>query len=86
MILNGAVSGKEFRWDIILVDMIIRSRERISPVTERANPDFRGVIDTGIGIPNRAALGAVDRLVSEDRKLAEGHQRSAHYRQRNDQS
>lgn len=80
MILNGAVSGEELRRDVVLVDMIIRSRKRVSPVAKGANPDFGGVIDAGVGVPNGAALGAVHRLVSEDRKLAEGRQRSAHYR------
>ena len=64
MILNGAVSGEELRGEVVLVDMIVRSRERVSPVAEGANPDFGGVIDAGVGVPDRGALGAVDRVVS----------------------
>lgn len=73
MILNSAVSGEKLRRDIVLVDMRIRSRKRVFPVAKGANPDFGGVIDAGVGVPNGAALGAIHRLVREDRQLAERH-------------
>lgn len=79
MILNGVVGGKKLGGDIVLVDMSVGSRKRVFPVAKGANPDFGGVIDAGVGVPNDAALGAIHRLVIEDRQLAERHQRSAHY-------
>lgn len=44
--------------------MIVGSRKGVSTVAEGANPDFGGVIDAGVGVPNGAALGAVDGVVS----------------------
>lgn len=69
MIFNGAVSREKLRRNIALIDMSIRFRKGVFPVAKGANPDLGGIIDPGVGVQYSGALGAIDRVIGEDRKV-----------------
>lgn len=79
MVLDGAVSGEQLRWKIVLSDATIGTRKRVLLVTKGADPDARLVLHAGVGVQDGAAPTADERVVLQQRKLARLHQGGTHY-------